>query len=226
MAENGSRRRDGRQNARHGNPIQLTLSNGSRIQLPHPLLAMEVTDKGIAMLEEYVAAVRGAVGMEIPLSMDHLGHLGVKSIIRLGKAYEKYNLSWMEDVIPWNYTDLLKQISPGKVRRPFSPARDIYLKEPFQVLCEESPPWARFNLTSKLPAAFSKRTKSATWPRIMVFPWLCTSRERRWAAWPTCIARQLLQNFLALENHSLDVPWWSSLVEEGVEDSDRQPRLD
>src|SRR3989475_543401 len=48
-------------------------------QLPHPLLAMEVTDKGIAMLEEYVAAVRDAVGMEIPLSMDHLGHLGVKS---------------------------------------------------------------------------------------------------------------------------------------------------
>src|SRR5262249_18190858 len=59
---------------------------------PHPLLAMEITDKGIAMLEEYVAAVRDAIGMEIPLSMDHLGHLGVKSVIRLGKAYEKYNL--------------------------------------------------------------------------------------------------------------------------------------
>jgi len=55
-------------------------------QLPHPLLGMEVTDKGIAMLEQYVAEVRDAVGMEIPLAMDHLGHLGVKSIIRLGKA--------------------------------------------------------------------------------------------------------------------------------------------
>src|SRR3954469_5039008 len=54
-------------------------------QLEHPFLAMEVTDKGIAMLEQFVAAVRDAVGMEIPLSMDHLGHLGVKSIIRLGK---------------------------------------------------------------------------------------------------------------------------------------------
>ena len=75
---------------------------------------MEVTDKGIAMLETYVAAVRDAVGMEIPLAMDHLGHLGVKSIIRLGKAYEKYNLSWMEDVIPWTYTDLLKQISDAE----------------------------------------------------------------------------------------------------------------
>jgi L-alanine-DL-glutamate epimerase-like enolase superfamily enzyme len=29
-----------------------------------------------------------------------------------------------------------------------------------------------------------------------------------------CAAATL--NFLALENHSLDVPWWSSMVQEGV----------
>jgi L-alanine-DL-glutamate epimerase-like enolase superfamily enzyme len=111
------------------------LSPWETTQLPHPFLAMEVTDKGMAMLEEYVAAVRDAVGMEIPLSMDHLGHLGVKSIIRLGKAYEKYNLSWMEDVIPWTYTDLLKQIS-DESPTPILTGEDIYLKEPFRVLCE------------------------------------------------------------------------------------------
>src|SRR6266480_3654384 len=105
-------------------------------QLPHPFLATEVTNKGIAMLEQYVAAVRDAVGMEVPLSMDHLGHLGVKSIIRLGKAYEKYNLSWMEDVIPWTYTDLLKQISEESPT-PILTGEDIYLKEPFHVLCEK-----------------------------------------------------------------------------------------
>src|SRR5260370_16497599 len=106
-------------------------------QLPHPLLGMEVTDKGISMLEEYVAAVRDACGMEVPLSMDHLGHLGVKSIIRLGKAYERYNLSWMEDVIPWTYTDLPEQIS-AQSPTPILTGEDIYLKEPFQVLCEKN----------------------------------------------------------------------------------------
>ena len=102
----------------------------------HPFIANEVTDKGIAMLSEYVAAVRDAVGMEIPLSMDHLGHLGVKSIIRLGKAYEKFNLEWMEDVIPWTYTDLLKEIS-DQSPTPILTGEDIYLKEPFRVLCEK-----------------------------------------------------------------------------------------
>src|SRR5437588_10543447 len=97
---------------------------------------MEVTNKGIAMLEQYVAAVRDAVGMEIPLSMDHLGHLGVKSIIRLGKACEKYNLSWMEHVIPWNHTDLLKQISEQSPTSILTD-EDIYIKDPFQDLCEK-----------------------------------------------------------------------------------------
>src|SRR5690348_13855497 len=52
---------------------------------PHPFVATEVTDKGVEKLSEFVAAVRQAVGMEIPLSMDHLGHIGVKSCIRLGE---------------------------------------------------------------------------------------------------------------------------------------------
>jgi L-alanine-DL-glutamate epimerase-like enolase superfamily enzyme len=54
----------------------------------------------------------------------------------LGKAYEKYNLSWMEDVIPWTYTDLLKQIS-DESPTPILTGEDIYLKEGFQVLCEK-----------------------------------------------------------------------------------------
>src|SRR5579875_827798 len=104
------------------------LSRWEGYSLPHPFVAMEITDKGIGMLCEYVAAIREAVGMEIPLSMDHLGHLGVNSIIRLGKAYEKYNLEWMEDVIPWQYTDLLKRIT-NESPTPILTGEDIYLKE-------------------------------------------------------------------------------------------------
>ena len=115
-------------------PGTVTMPSGEtpweRNQLPHPFTAAEVTDKGIEKLCEYVAAAREAVGMEIPLSMDHLGHIGVNSIIRLGKAYEKYNLSWMEDVIPWQYTDLLQHITMESPT-PILTGEDIYLKEAF-----------------------------------------------------------------------------------------------
>src|SRR6476661_4520728 len=182
-------------------------------QLPHPLLGMEVTDKGIAMLEQYVAAVRDAVGMEIPLSMDHLGHLGVKSIIRLGNAYEKYNLSWMEDVIPWTYTDLLKQIS-DESPTPILTGEDIYLKEPFRVLCEKR---AVSKIHPDLATSggilethkIGDLAEGYGVPMAMHFagtPVSCMANVH-------CAAATL--NFLALENHSLDVPWWSSMVLEG-----------
>jgi L-alanine-DL-glutamate epimerase-like enolase superfamily enzyme len=190
------------------------LSQWERNEIPHPLLAVEVTDKGIAMLEQYVAAVRDAVGMEIPLSMDHLGHLGVKSIIRLGKAYEKYNLSWMEDVIPWTYTDLLKQIS-DESPTPILTGEDIYLKEPFQVLCEKH---AVSKIHPDLATSggilethkIGDMAEEYGVPMAMHFagtPVSCMANVHCAAA---------TQNFLALENHSLDIPWWSSLVE-GVE---------
>jgi L-alanine-DL-glutamate epimerase-like enolase superfamily enzyme len=183
-------------------------------QVPHPLMAIEVTDKGIAMLEQYVAAVREAVGMEIPLSMDHLGHLGVKSIIRLGKAYEKYNLSWMEDVIPWTYTDLLKQIS-DESPTPILTGEDIYLKEGFKELCEKH---AVSKIHPDLATSggilethkIGDMAEEYGVPMAMHFagtPVSCMANVH-------CAAATL--NFLALENHSLDVPWWSSLVQEGV----------
>ena len=194
--------------------VRSDLSDWEMSQVPHPLLAMEVTDKGIAMLEQYVAAVREAVGMEIPLSMDHLGHLGVKSIIRLGKAYEKYNLSWIEDVIPWTYTDLLKQIS-DESPTPILTGEDIYLKEPFEVLCEKrAVSKIHPDLATSGGILETHKIGDMAWeygvPMAMHFagtPVSCMANVH-------CAAATL--NFLALENHSLDVPWWSSLVQEGV----------
>jgi L-alanine-DL-glutamate epimerase-like enolase superfamily enzyme len=186
-------------------------------QLPHPLLAMEVTDKGIAMLEQYVAAIRDAVGMEIPLSMDHLGHLGVKSIIRLGKAYEKYNLSWMEDVIPWNYTELLKQISEESPT-PILTGEDIYLKEPFRVLCENHAV-GKIHPDLATSGGILETHKIGDMAEEYGVP-----MAMHFAGTPICCMANVhcaaaTQNFLALEHHSLDVPWWSSLVQEGVSKS-------
>lgn len=182
-------------------------------ELPHPLLGMEVTDKGIAMLEQYVAAVRDAVGMEIPLSMDHFGHLGVKSIIRLGKAYEKYNLSWMEDVIPWMYTDLLKQIS-DESPTPILTGEDIYLKEPFHVLCERHAV-SKIQPDLATSGGILETHKIGDMAEEFGVPMALHFAGTPIACMANVHCAAATQNFLAMENHSLDVPWWSSLVAEG-----------
>jgi L-alanine-DL-glutamate epimerase-like enolase superfamily enzyme len=205
-------------NVLDGIPNTVTRPEGqSRWELhdqPHPFMATEVTDKGIDRLCEYVSAVRDAIGMEIPLSMDHLGHIGVNSVIRLGKAYEKYNLSWMEDVIPWYYTDMLKHITDS-MPTPTITGEDIYRIEDFEKLCSN-------HAVSKIHPDLATSGGILQTHRIadMAFKY-GVPMAMHFAGTPvSCMANvhcaAATRNFLALENHSLDVPWWQDLVE-GVE---------
>ena len=187
------------------------LSRWDESFLPHPFVATEVTDKGIDLLCEYVAAIREAVGMEVPLSMDHLGHIGVKSCIRLGKAYEKYNLSWMEDLIPWQYTDMWQRITEESPT-PTLTGEDIYLKEDFIKLCERH---AVSKIHPDLATSGGILETHKIGDAAMEYG---VPMAMHYAGLPIgCMASvhcaAATENFLALENHSLDVPWWQDLVE-------------
>ncbi|HEX3683284.1 MAG TPA: mandelate racemase/muconate lactonizing enzyme family protein [Bryobacteraceae bacterium] len=183
-------------------------------QLAHPFLANEVTDKGIEMLVAYVAAAREAVGMEIPLSMDHLGHLGVHSIIRLGKAYEPYNLSWMEDVIPWQYTELLQRIT-NESPTPILTGEDIYLKEHFVNLCEKHAV-SKIHPDISTSGGILETHKIGDMAMEYGVPMAMHYAGLPIGAFASVHCAAATENFLACENHSLDVPWWQDLVE-GVE---------
>ncbi len=185
-----------------------------RRNLPHPFVATEVTDKGIDMLCSYVAAIREAVGMEIPLSMDHLGHLGVNSIIRLGKAYEKYNLSWMEDVIPWQYTDMLAHIT-AESPTPILTGEDIYLKEDFIKLCEKHAV-SKIHPDISTSGGILETHKIGDAAMELGVPMAMHYAGTPIGAMASVHCAAATENFLACENHSLDVPWWQDLVE-GIE---------
>ena len=181
----------------------------------HPFVGMEVTDRGIALLEEFLSAAREAVGIEIPLCIDHLGHLGVKSIIRMGKAYEKYNLSWMEDVIPWMYTDLLKQIQDESPTNILT-GEDMYLKEPFEILCRAHAV-GKIHPDLATSGGILETHKIGDMAEAYGVP-----MAMHYAGTPVghmaCVhTAAATANFLALECHALDVPWWDKLVE-GVEE--------
>jgi len=178
--------------------------------LPHPFVATEVTEKGIEKLSEYVQAAREAVGMEIPLSMDHLGHLGVNSIIRLGKAYEKFNLSWMEDVIPWQYTDMLKHITDNSPT-PILTGEDIYLKEDFINLCEKHAV-SKIHPDISTSGGILETHKIGDAAMELGVPMAMHYAGTPIGAMASVHCAAATENFLACENHSLDVPWWQDLV--------------
>ena len=45
----------------------------------HPFTRIQVTDKGIQYLADYVGTVRSVIGYDTPLAADHFGHFDVKS---------------------------------------------------------------------------------------------------------------------------------------------------
>ena len=191
-----------------------SLTQEEQTFLPHPCVTTEVTEKGIDKMAEYVAAVRDAVGMEIPLSMDHLGHIGITSCIKLGRAFEKYNLAWMEDLIPWQYTDLWKHITDS-IPTPTLTGEDIYLKEDFEKLCAAH---AVSKVHPDLATAGGILETKKIGDMAMEYG---LPMAMHFAGTPvSCMASvhcaAATENFLALENHSLDVPWWQDLVE-GIE---------
>lgn len=193
-------------------PAGVSLGGGDPVQ--HMFTGIELTEKGVNLMSDYVAAVREQVGMDVPLSADHFGHIGVNSCIRLGKALEKHNMAWLEDMIPWQYTDLLKKISDA-VDIPILTGEDIYLKESFIELCRaHAVDIIHPDLATSGGILETKKIGDAAQelgvPMAMHFagtPVSCMANVHCAAA---------TENFLVMENHSVEVPWWNDLVN-GVE---------
>jgi L-alanine-DL-glutamate epimerase-like enolase superfamily enzyme len=193
-------------------PLGATLKQRARVM--HPFTGIEITDKGVQLMLEYVLKMRAIIGWDIPLSADHFGHIGVNSCIRLGKALEKANLAWLEDMIPWQYPDLLKKITDA-VDIPTLTGEDIYLKESFETLCKDHvvdmihPDLATAGgiLETKKIGDMAQEYGVGMAMHFAGSPVSCFANVHCAAA---------TENFLVLENHSVDVPWWGDLVE-GVE---------
>src|SRR3954447_8705052 len=177
----------------------------------HMFTGMELTPRGVEAMPNYVAQVREIIGMNIPVAADHFGHIGVNSCIRLGKALERYNMAWLEDMVPWQYTDLLKQIS-SEVDIPILTGEDIYLKEGFETLCRaHAVDIIHPDLATSGGLMETKKigdmAQSYGVPMAMHFAGTPIS----FMANVHCAAAT--ENFLVLEDHSVDIPWWEDLVQ-------------
>ncbi|MCK9862944.1 mandelate racemase/muconate lactonizing enzyme family protein [Paenibacillus sp. ATY16] len=178
--------------------------------IAHPFTGIHVTEKGLDMLEQYVADVRMVVGYEVPLAVDHFGHIGLQDCIKLGRRIEKYNLAWMEDMIPWQYTNQYAQLASA-VTTPVCTGEDIYLKENFKPLLEYGgvsvihPDVLTTGgiLETKKIGDMAQEYGVAMAIHMAESPIACLAAVHAAAA---------TENFLALEYHSVDVDWWDDLI--------------
>jgi L-alanine-DL-glutamate epimerase-like enolase superfamily enzyme len=182
----------------------------------HMNTGIELTPKGVEIMAEFVGQIREIIGMETPLAADHFGHIGVNSCIRLGKALQKYNMAWLEDMVPWQYPELLKEIA-DQVDIPILTGEDIYLLDGFKKLCEiHAVDMIHPDLATSGGLMETKRIGDMAQeygvPMCMHF---AGSPVSFMANVHTAAATE---NFMVLEHHGVDVPWWEKVVNEKVFD--------
>jgi len=178
--------------------------------VPHPFTGIHVTEKGLDVLEEYVREVRGVIGYEVPLAIDHFGHICVEDCIRLCRRIEKYNIAWAEDMIPWQYTDQYVRLSRSTTV-PICTGEDIYLAEGFEPLLE-----AR-GVSVIHPDILSsggilENKKIGDLAQRHGVAMAIHMAETPVSALACVHSAAATENFYVLENHSVDVPWWNDIT--------------
>jgi L-alanine-DL-glutamate epimerase-like enolase superfamily enzyme len=177
----------------------------------HSFTQVQITDKGLAGLAEYVEKVRNAVGYEMPLCADHFGHFDVNNAIRFGRVMEKYRLAWLEDMVPWFDVENNKVLSDA-LETPILTGEDIYcLRGGFKPLIDARavdiihPDLGTSGglLETKRIGDYAEENNIAMAMHMAGSP-VCFMANVHCAA--------ATQNFLSLEHHSVDSPWWENLV--------------
>ena len=179
-------------------------------QLQHPFTHVRLTPKGIDSICQYVAEVREVVGDEVPIAADHFGHIGVDDCIRLGQALEPYNLAWLEDLVPWQYTDMWVQIERA-LNTPVCTGEDIYLKEGFRPLLEaRAVNVIHPDLATAGGILETKKIGDLAQEHGISMAMHMAGTPISTMASVHCAAAT--QNFIALEHHFTDLPYWDDFI--------------
>jgi L-alanine-DL-glutamate epimerase-like enolase superfamily enzyme len=180
--------------------------------IQHPYTHVRITFKGIQILCEYVDQVRNVLGYEVPLAADHFGHIGVDDCIRLGEALEPFNLAWLEDMVPWQFTDQWVQMERA-LKTPVCTGEDIYLKEGFLPLLQaHAVNVIHPDLATSGGILETKKIGDLAQEYGISMAMHMAGTPISTMAAVHCAAAT--ENFIALEHHFTDVAFWDDFIDD------------
>lgn len=170
-----------------------------------------LSNSAIDHMVALIAAVRGAVGYEIDLAADCHWRYSVSDVIKVGRALEPFRLLWLEDPVPPESLEALRAVS-SRVNIPVATGENLYLFEGFREILQTHAVGIATPDLQKVGglAVASQIAQFADNQTIPVAPHNISSPVGTLASAHFCAA---IPNFLVLEFHASDVPFWNDLVE-------------
>lgn len=170
-----------------------------------------LSNGAIDRMVELIGAVRDAVGSDLDIAVDCHWRYNVDDAVKIAHAIEPFRLLWLEDPVPPQSLQALQAVS-SRIRVPVASGENQYLFEGFQPMLQTQAVSIVTPDLQKLGGLSVARhvASFADSQTIPVAPHNISSPVGTLASAHFCAA---IPNFLVLEFHASDVPFWNDLVE-------------
>jgi L-alanine-DL-glutamate epimerase-like enolase superfamily enzyme len=170
-----------------------------------------LSNRAIDHAVSLISAVRDAVGIDTDIAVDCHWRYSASDVVKVARELELFRLLWLEDPVPPDSIAALREVS-SKVRVPIATGENLFLFEGFEEII------AKHALSIVTPdlqkvgglAVAQSIAHFADVHTMPVAPHNISSPVGTLLSAHFCAA---IPNFLALEFHCSDVPFWNDLVE-------------
>jgi L-alanine-DL-glutamate epimerase-like enolase superfamily enzyme len=170
-----------------------------------------LSNRAIDHMVTLIGAVRDAAGYDIDIAVDCHWRYTVSDVIKIAHALEPFRLLWLEDPVPPESVEALHAVT-SRVGVPIATGENLYLFEGFHELLRTHAMGIATPDLQKVGglAVACQIAQFADTQTIPVAPHNISSPVGTLASGHFCAA---IPNFLVLEFHASDVPFWNDLVD-------------
>lgn len=164
----------------------------------------------LSAMVEKVAAIREAIGPKVDLAIDMHGRYDTHSAIRVAQALEPYHLLWLEEPVPPENIAALREVKRS-TSTPLCAGENLFLRWGFRELIESQ---AVDIIMPDIPkcGGLSECRKVANLAELYYIPLAPHNVCSPIGTVASCHTCASIPNFLVLEWHWLERPWWDEMV--------------
>ena len=172
--------------------------------------ARRLDNEAVAHKVSLVEAVRDEVGDDVDLGMDLHWNFTVETATRLGRKLEPYDLAWLEDPVPPEKTDAHRRVAE-QLTTPVLTGENLVTAAQFNDIA------AAGGLDIAAPdvckcGGLGEFVRIATVCDLYGVPIAAHNVASPVGTVAGAHAAAAIPNFVAMEYHAREVPWWNDLV--------------
>jgi L-alanine-DL-glutamate epimerase-like enolase superfamily enzyme len=166
----------------------------------------EALEHKVALVE----AVRDEIGYDVDLGMDLHWNFTVETAVRLGKKLERFDLAWLEDPVPPEKTEAQRRVTQ-KLDLPVLTGENLVTPSQFNDAAREG----MFDIAApdvNKCGGLGEYVKIANLCDLYGVPIASHNISSPIGTVAGAHVSAAIPNFLCMEWHSRDVPWWNDLA--------------